>query len=43
MIQLPEGEGAEAVAIGNDWFAVISDQNNIRVISFCGTFENTIA
>ncbi|CAK83745.1 unnamed protein product (macronuclear) [Paramecium tetraurelia] len=33
---LPEEEGAELVAIGNDWFAIMSDHGICRVISFCG-------
>jgi len=33
---LPKGENADAVAIGNNWFAVITDLHLIRIFNFKG-------
>ncbi len=33
---MPENENADCVAIGNDWVAIATDYNYIRIISLSG-------
>ena len=30
-VELPDGAGAQAVTIGNNWFAVVTDDNRILI------------